>query len=279
MKDYYKILGVDKKAAEEEIKVSYRKMAFACHPDRNPGDPTAEDRFKEVSEAYGVLGDPSRRKAYDRARMFGFGNNAQARPEDFTFNQDEIFKNLFTDPRLNKVFQDLFADLERAGYRTDTRFFDNVFFGGRGVLLGGLILLGPLAALLSARTVVTAARQAYRQGTPAYGAARAGVVLARLGKFVGKRIANRIMPPMPEGPPDQYGDLTYTVDISEDEAETGRDIEVAVDSSEKREVLRVRVPPGVRTGTRLRVRGKGRGRPDRRGDLFIVLNVVGAEQR
>jgi molecular chaperone DnaJ len=63
--DYYKTLGVDKKATAEEIKKSYRKLARQYHPDRNPGDKQAEARFKEISQAHDVLGDPEKRKQYD----------------------------------------------------------------------------------------------------------------------------------------------------------------------------------------------------------------------
>ena len=63
--DYYKALGVDKKASPEEIKKSYRKLARKYHPDRNPDDKKAEERFKQVSQAYDVLGDPEKRKQYD----------------------------------------------------------------------------------------------------------------------------------------------------------------------------------------------------------------------
>ncbi|MGB4208441.1 MAG: DnaJ domain-containing protein, partial [Smithellaceae bacterium] len=64
-KDYYEILGVKKTAADEEIKKNYRKIAMQCHPDRNPGDKQAEERFKEAAEAYEVLSDPQKREIYD----------------------------------------------------------------------------------------------------------------------------------------------------------------------------------------------------------------------
>src|SRR3954469_5958472 len=66
VKDPYKILGVDKKAPQDEIKKAYRKLARQYHPDRNPDDASAESRFKEISAAYDVLGDPDKRKEYDR---------------------------------------------------------------------------------------------------------------------------------------------------------------------------------------------------------------------
>jgi molecular chaperone DnaJ len=72
--DYYKILGVGKNASEEEIKKSYRRLARQYHPDRNPGDKAAEERFKEISQAHDVLSDAEKRKAYDRGgALGGFG--------------------------------------------------------------------------------------------------------------------------------------------------------------------------------------------------------------
>src|SRR5581483_432849 len=69
--DYYKTLGVGKDASEDEIKKAYRKLARKYHPDRNPGDQEAEEKFKEISAAHDVLADPEKRKEYDEASRFG----------------------------------------------------------------------------------------------------------------------------------------------------------------------------------------------------------------
>ncbi|MDD5788762.1 MAG: DnaJ domain-containing protein, partial [Bacteroidales bacterium] len=72
-RDYYEVLGVGKDASEDEIKKAYRKIAIKYHPDRNPGDKEAEDKFKEAAEAYDVLHDPQKRQQYDQ---FGFNGPA-----------------------------------------------------------------------------------------------------------------------------------------------------------------------------------------------------------
>ena len=65
-RDYYEVLGVDKKATADEIKKAYRKLAIKYHPDKNPGDKEAEEKFKEAAEAYSVLSDDTKRQQYDQ---------------------------------------------------------------------------------------------------------------------------------------------------------------------------------------------------------------------
>lgn len=94
-RDYYEVLGVSKDASEDEIKKAYRKIAIKYHPDRNPGDKTAEDKFKEAAEAYDVLHDPQKRQQYDQ---FGFNGPAGSGfggfgggQGGFSMDMDDIF--------------------------------------------------------------------------------------------------------------------------------------------------------------------------------------------
>ena len=92
MEDLYKILNVEKNASAEEIKKAYRNLAFKFHPDRNPGDKFAEEKFKKINEAYSVLGDETKRRQYDQYNMNGFSENFQ---QNSGFYQGDPFADFF----------------------------------------------------------------------------------------------------------------------------------------------------------------------------------------
>lgn len=101
-KDFYQILGVARSATEDEIKKSFRKLAMQYHPDKNPGDKKAEEKFKEVTEAYEVLGDPQKKLQYDQFGSVG---------EGFNFNRGGFKGGPQGGPDFQDAFGDLFGDL------------------------------------------------------------------------------------------------------------------------------------------------------------------------
>jgi curved DNA-binding protein len=111
-RDYYEVLGVKKTATEEEIKKAYRKLAMKHHPDRNPGNKQAEERFKEINEAYAVLSDKGKRQQYDQFGPSGFSQR---------YSQEDIFRGF--------DISDLFKDL---GFSTNDVFSRIFSGGGRG---------------------------------------------------------------------------------------------------------------------------------------------------
>ena len=121
-RDYYEVLGVDKNATPEELKKAYRKLALQYHPDRNPGDKEAEEKFKEAAEAYDVLSNPDKKARYDQFGMAGMeGAYGQG-----GMNMNDIFSNL----------GDLFGDLFGGGFRTGFTGFGGGGGAARRVLRG-----------------------------------------------------------------------------------------------------------------------------------------------
>ncbi len=105
-RDFYEILGVSKSASADEIKKAYRKVAMQFHPDRNPGDKSSEEKFKEAAEAYEILSDQDKRAQYDR-----FGHNAFGPGRNNTghgMNMDDIFSQ-FGDVFGDDVFGNFFG--------------------------------------------------------------------------------------------------------------------------------------------------------------------------
>lgn len=130
-KDLYQVLGVDKNATDEQIKSAYRKLAMKYHPDKNPGDKNAEEKFKEIAEAYSVLGDPDKRKEYDNPMSGGFGGGKYSSDEfgsyydkmrdfyeqfgDFGSVWDDVNSNTRRSRRTNNERYDSFYDKPKKG--------------------------------------------------------------------------------------------------------------------------------------------------------------------
>jgi len=254
--DYYKTLGVDKKATPEEIKKAYRKLARQYHPDRNPGDKQAEARFKEISQAHDILGDPDKRKQYDSGSgpfatgagpaggFGGFGN--------FDFDASsmgDILSNLFggsTSGRRvrTKLRAEKGADLEAQVSIT----FDQAVAGAQV----------PLQVPMHASCPTC-------HGT----GAKPGTAPSVCPRCEGRGIETQGQGMFSISQPCSQCGGTGTV--IEDPCPTCHGAGAV--RTVKR--LRVNIPPGVRDGSRIRLAGKGE--PGRNGgppgDLYLITNV------
>jgi molecular chaperone DnaJ len=118
-RDYYEVLGVERTAAAEEIKRAYRKLAVKFHPDKNPDDPHAEEKFKELGEAYDVLMDPEKRAAYDRFGHAAFAQGGAGFGGGGFHDPFEIFREVFGGGFGGGIFETFFGG--GPGQRTDDR--------------------------------------------------------------------------------------------------------------------------------------------------------------
>ena len=269
MKSYYDILGVPKSAPEDEIKKAFKKKAMQFHPDRNENDPKAEEKFKDVNEAYAVLKDKDKRKQYDQFGAEGFKKR---------YTQEDIFQGF----DINEIFRGFGFG---GGGRPPSGFEE--FFGGR-------TRRGPRKGqdMMSDLTVTfeEAARGTEKQFTIDRGGRNEDTtVKVPQGISEGKklRLAGKGFPGSNGGPP---GDLYFKVHVlphpifkregndivvehtvNLTDALLGTLIQVPTLEGEKQ----VKVPTGTQPLTKLRLRGLGiHSRGGDRGDQFVKINVT-----
>lgn len=267
MKDYYQILGVTQNCTDEEIRRNYRKLAMRFHPDRNPDDPTAEERFKDVAEAYGVLTDPVKRREYDACKKSGMDYNGGSNGGGFSYSQEDILKDLFKDPRFQQMFSGLLREFQKSGFRHSSGFVKRSFFGGKGgIFLGGIFMIGSLAGPL-----LTGAAKKRLSGKSSSIKSLGG----KIGKLFGGTKTKQNSP-QNRGPSKNHPEelnITYHTPLSSVELQHGKTIQVVVFGERGEQTLKVKVPPGSKAGQKLRIRGKGRPSQLGRGDLFLKLEL------
>ena len=300
-KDFYATLGVSKDADAAEIKKAYRKLARTWHPDQKPGDEKAEQRFKEIGEAYGVLSDPEQRKQYDSLRAmagggarFASGPGGAAGANGF----EDLFGGMFTGaggpggPRVRYSstgggmpgggFEDLLGGL----------------FGG-GMPGAGPAGPGPAGFQRNAPTkggdISTSASLPFRSAvdgatvTLTLEGSRSMTVRIPAGVRDGQkiRLAGKGQPSPTGGPAGDlivtvhvephpvFGmngkNLTITVPVTFPEAVNGATIAVPTLSGEE---VRLKVPAGTQSGTRLRAKGRGVQTKAGTGDLIVTIEVA-----
>jgi len=280
-KDYYQTLGVNKNASDEEIKRAYRKLAMKYHPDKNPNKKEAEERFKEINEAYAVLSDKEKRKQYDTYGAEGFRQR---------FTQEDIFRGFDFDEILSGLFGGRGRREFRYGGRGGFDFGD--LFSGQGAYqdMGrmpqkGEDILYELSISLEEAASGGEKRISYRKnGKIEEVSVRIprGIETGKKLRLVGKGMEGR----RGSSPGDLYlqisvrehpvftregGDLIVEKEISFPEAVLGATIEVPTLEGKKR----VKVPPGTQSHTKMRLKGLGMPhfQKEGRGDEFVKVVV------
>jgi len=294
-KDYYNVLGVNRKASDDDIKKAYKKLAFKYHPDKNAGDKQAEDRFKDISEAYAVLSDKKKRQQYDQFGSTGFhqrysqedifrGSNLGDIFGEMGFSADDLFGHIFGGGRRSSSFSGAGG---RGGRRGSAGFNMEDLFGfsqqaqsRRGQDLSLSLTIDLLEAAAGCEKNIEYMYGGEQKGIKVK--IPAGIAGEQKLRLAGKGGGG------PKGAP--AGDLFLTVQIHEhpvfkrdgdniivtreiriSEAVLGATVEVpTLDGTKK-----VKIPPGIQNDTKLRIKGHGMPRFGKagKGDVFVRILV------
>lgn len=253
-RDYYEVLGVDRKATPQDLKAAYRKLAIQYHPDKNPGDKQAEERFKEAAEAYSVLIDPQKRAQYDRfghAGVSGAGGPGGGFSGDPFADFSDILGDLFG-------FGDIFGG-GRSGRGTRAR---------RGADLRYDFRISFEDAVFGATTKIKIPRQETCDSCNGSGAdPGTGPVTCPACQGQGQQRY-------------QQGFFTISRTCSHCQG-SGRIVKNrcrrchGAGRVQREKVLEIKIPPGVDQGSKLRIVGEGEAGPNKgpSGDLYVVLSV------
>ncbi len=281
MPDYYAILGLTHTCTQEEIRRKYRQLAMRYHPDRNAGDTRAEARFKEIAEAYRILGDSTKRRQFDLANrkkspFAGKADTFRQNPQKRTKNASPpratrpsfirlLRHTLQNHPgtatkrlirRSRKAVTVISASLQNSAQHIRQR--------GTGTWQGINRLRGRLAS------TIANIREVGKKRDSAASSKSSGV---KRGRSKGFTQGNR-----PNSRHYQRGelDIVYTTPLTRAELKKGRKISVRIANGYAKggyELLDITIPPASRDGQRMRIRGRGHisGRDGKRGDLYLHL--------
>ena len=274
-KDYYAVLGVAKTATDKEITKTYRKLARKYHPDTNPNNTASENKFKEISAAYEVLGDEKRRKEYDEVRQAGpatFGTHGGRGGASGGFNSGQPFDMGGGD--INDLISQMFGG--RAGRSR------NGVDPRRGVDLEASLDLSFVDAVNGMTTSLRLSTDAEKTTREVNVRIPAGVDNGQRLRIKGRGELGRSGGPAGDllitcnvAPHQLFGreakNLTLQIPITFIEAALGANIEVpTLDGA----AVTLRLKPGTQSGSRHRVKGKGIASGNTSGDLIVSVEVV-----
>jgi molecular chaperone DnaJ len=263
-KDFYKILGVDKKATPDEIKKKYRSLARDLHPDKNQGDTALEDKFKAVSEAYDILSDAKKRAEYDEARAM-FERGGFRVPTGGANFQGGDFSDLFGGGNPQDIFANLFGGGGRRGPRKGSDLQTEATITFKEAIFGTTLDLklntdgnGPQNISARVPAGVNDGAKIRVKGKGAPGEAGPGDLFIEL-QVKPHAIFSR-----------KGENLLLTIPVTFAEAALGADIKVPTLSGDD---VTVRLAAGTPTGRVLRVKGRGIKKGAITGDLLVTVEV------
>ena len=274
-KDYYSILKVSQSSSLEEIKKSFRKLALELHPDHNPNDPESEERFKEITEAYGVLSDPLKKKEYDQFRADHLSGRTTG-SSNFRYSQEDIFASMFRGENAREIFEELNREFNRSGFRSGNKFFQTLFFGGAVGGLGRILRMvpGPIGRIglgLKLAQVVGSSlyalhkmnQQKQAQSGPASSVPpkTENPLLGGIKGIFGKKESQSSL------------DMDFSLSIPSIEALNGSRKKISYQVNGITEQLMVTIPPNFPSGGKLLIRNKGKAQDGKRGDLILSIHV------
>lgn len=252
-KDYYEILGVPRNATQEEIKKAYRNLALKYHPDRNPGDKEAEEKFKEAAEAYSVLGDPEKRRIYD---TYGHSGLRGEQFTDFDIFSSSIFQE----------FEDILGN-----------FFGFDFFSPRrskrGPKPGADIWLEVEISLEDAFIGVEKEIEVYRDE----------ICSVCNGEGVEKGTKREVCPTCKGSGHVRYQQGFFSISRTCPQCDGSGEIiknpcKACRGTGKRKEkrTLKIKIPAGIDSGAKLRIQGEGEMGEfgGRRGDLYVIVRIA-----
>jgi DnaJ-class molecular chaperone len=267
MKNYYNILGVSIDASEEDIRKAFRKLAFKYHPDKNIGqEKAAEEKFKDINEAYGVLSDVAKRRHYDEIRNSPFTGMSSSPNQGFQYSREDIFRETFSN---RQTMEELSRMFSQGGLRFDPEFLNRIFFNSNNVTFR-VFYAGSNGNVYEniSKPFDTQTKVVKTESKPNFIERLLSKAAAKIGGYALKTVFGININH------DQVLNLSRDLELTEQEIKDGGEKQVIYKMDDKTKKLMIKIPVGIKEGTSIRLKGMGRKNGEKQGDLFLRVVIV-----